>query len=162
MSNPTLTFCSVVTALTTLSVLNISSANALTQANQVRGNSDAVVTSDPRGVNRTFTTDANANASSPKSVNAGANSSLNSTPTTAEVKASSFGEAGNNLKGSSEAFGRLTGQGTGPTDLKITASGGANAKVTGATNGLVTAGVSANLNSRGGVAGGVTTFSGMR
>jgi hypothetical protein len=158
MSNQILTFCSVVTALTTFSLLNISSADAL-PANQVSGQGSASVGSDPRGVNRTFSAQSSSEASSPKSVKVKNDSSVSSQPTTVGAEASSSSQAGK-VKGSGSAKSDLTATGTGPTDLKVKASSESKAELTGAKTGVVNAGSSSSLNSGGGNATSFYNFSG--
>jgi hypothetical protein len=69
MSNRILTFCSVVTALTAFSVINISSADAQrTSPNRVTGSGDSTVRSTPRGLIRSASGGSDADANSNTSV----------------------------------------------------------------------------------------------
>jgi hypothetical protein len=147
MSNKTLTFCSVVTALTAFSLLSISAVEARPQPNRITGEGSANVGAATFGTNRNFSVESKATATSPSSAMANSNSTLINNPTTLQTKATSGSQAGSELQGNGSATSKLTGNSTGPGATQVIAENTSTAKVIGAKTAVVSAGSSSSLNS---------------
>jgi hypothetical protein len=149
-ANEILTFCSIVTSFTALSLLNSSLAEAL-PANQISGNGSANVGASTFGANRNFSVGSQAGAVSPSSVKTNSNSTLINNPTTLQTGATSGSQAGSKLQGNGSTKSTLTGNSTGANSAQISADNVSTAKVTGAKTGAVSADSSSSLNSTTGV-----------
>jgi hypothetical protein len=161
MSNRIIAFCSVVTTLTAFSVINISSAVALppTPTSTVSGEGKSFVGAAPTGTNRLFVGSASSDGTSKNAVNTNAKVTATSQPLTASTVAESSAQAGQ-LAGRGDSNSQLSANGTGPTNLKITAEDSSQARISGTNKGVVISGSGASLDSRtGGAAAGNFTFS---